>query len=180
MITARTQRVRGASPHAQGRWGDAAGPPDAWGTLRRIVRLEMLGILAVLAVTAVLVNLVPARTAAGVTGPFTAIAPMGAYQLNVTVDPNRAGTNELHIYLLGPGGQPTDPTAGVPAQLQVEFSLPSQDIGPITRIATVSGPGHWTLIGRELSIPGRWLLRFQLPVSRFSQLTSDITVPVNP
>ncbi|MGH8899010.1 MAG: copper resistance protein CopC [Egibacteraceae bacterium] len=164
-------------PHGQG----ARGIPDgqaAWSTLRRTVRAEAAGVVAVLAVTAVLVNLVPARTAAGVTGPFTATTPMGAYQLNVTVDPNRAGANELHIYLFDPAGQPTDPTAG--SGLQVGFSLPSRDIGPITRTATVAGPGHWQMAGDELSIPGQWRLQFQLTVSRFSQLTTALTVPVNP
>ncbi len=171
VIAARTQGARGRSPGGQ----------DAWGTLRRTVRAEAAGILAVLAVTAVLVNLVPARTAAGVTGPFTATTPMGAYQLNVTVDPNRAGANELHIYLLGPGGQPTDPTAGTAGTgLQVAFNLPSRDVGPITRTATVAGPGHWQMAGDELSIPGQWQLQFQLPVSRFEQLTTELTVPVNP
>ncbi|MGH8884445.1 MAG: copper resistance protein CopC [Egibacteraceae bacterium] len=158
-----------------------AAPPvreAAWGTLRRTVRAEAAGVVAVLAVTAVLVNLVPARTAAGVTGPFTATTPMGTYQLNVTVDPNRAGANELHIYLFDPAGQPTDPTAG--SGLQVGFSLPSRDIGPITRTATVAGPGHWQMAGDELSIPGQWRLQFQLTVSRFSQLTTALTVPVNP
>lgn len=160
--------------------GNSPSRHDAWGTLRRTVRVETIGIFAVLAVTAVLVNLVPARTAAGVTGPFTATTPMGTYQLNVTVDPNRAGANELHIYLLGPGGQPTNPTPGEPAQLQVGFSLPSQDIGPIMRTATVSGPGHWTLAGHELSIPGQWRVQFQLLISRFERLTTELTVPVNP
>jgi copper transport protein len=169
-IAALAQRVQGTSPDRR----------DAWGTLRRTVRIETIGIFAVFAVTAVLVDLVPARTAAGVTGPFTATTPMGTYQLNVTVDPNRAGANELHMYLLGPGGQPTNPTPGEPAQLEVGFSLPSQDIGPIMRTAAVSGPGHWTLAGRELSIPGQWQVQFQLPISRFEQLTTELTVPVNP
>jgi copper transport protein len=151
---------------------------DAWGTLRRTVRTEAAGVVAVLAVTAVLVNLVPAHTAAGVTGPFTATTAMGTYQLNVTVDPNRAGTNELHIYLFDHTGQPTDPAGGT--GLQVGFSLPSRDIGPIIRTATVAGPGHWQLAGDELSIPGQWRLQFQLPVSKFSQLTTTLTVPVNP
>ncbi|MGH8906417.1 MAG: copper resistance CopC/CopD family protein [Egibacteraceae bacterium] len=148
-----------------------------WGALRRIVRLEAAGIVAVLAVTAVLVNLVPARTAAGIGGFYSARAPMGDYQLEVTVDPNQAGRNELHIYLLAANGQPTDP--GAPTDMQVRFSLPAKDIGPIQRTALVSGPGHWTMAGDELAFPGQWLVTFVLPVSRFEQLQTEFTVPVN-
>ncbi|MGH8933557.1 MAG: copper resistance CopC/CopD family protein [Egibacteraceae bacterium] len=148
-----------------------------WEGLRRVVRLEAAGIVAVLAVTAVLVNVVPARTAAGVSGFFSSRSAMGDYQLEVTVDPNRAGRNELHLYLLAANGQPTDP--GDPQDLQVSFALPVQDIGPIERVATPAGPGHWTMAGNEMTFPGQWKLTFTLPVSRFEQLQTEITVPVN-
>ena len=150
---------------------------DAWGTLRRVVRLEAVGIVAVLAVTAVLTNLVPARTAAGIGGFFNESRPMGDYSLDVTVDPNRAGRNELHIYLLGANGQPTD--AGAPQDMRVQFSLPAKDIGPIERTASVSGPGHWTLAGDEMAFPGQWQVTFTLPTSKFEQLQTEVTVPVN-
>lgn len=150
---------------------------DAWGGLRRIVRLEAVGLVVTLAVTAVLVNLVPARTAAGVSGFYHTTAPMGDSHLDITVDPNRAGTNELHIYLLATNGQPTDPPGENP-DLQIAFSLPAMDIGPIERTATVAGPGHWTMVGDELSIAGQWQLEVTLPLSRFEQLTAEITVPV--
>jgi len=148
-----------------------------WEGLRRVVRLEAAGIVAVLAVTAVLVNVVPARTAAGISGFFSARGAMGDYQLEATVDPNRAGRNELHLYLLAANGQPTDP--GEPQDLQVSFALPAQDIGPIERVATPAGPGHWTMAGNEMTFPGQWKLTFTLPVSRFEQLQTEITVPVN-
>jgi copper transport protein len=151
---------------------------DAWGRLRQIMRLEASGMVAVLAVTAVLVNLVPAKTAAGITGFYSANAPMGQYTLNVTVDPNRAGHNEVHIYLLAANGQPTDP-GGQPQEMVVRFNLPANDIGPIERRASIAGPGHWTLAGTEMSIPGQWVVDFMLPVSRFEQLNTKMTVPVN-
>jgi copper transport protein len=148
-----------------------------WGALRRVVRLEAAGIVAVLAVTAVLVNIVPARTAAGISGFYSASSAMGDYQLEVTIDPNRAGLNELHMYLLAENGQPTDPTT--PQDMQVQFSLPAKDIGPIERTASVAGPGHWTMAGSEMTFPGQWQITFTLPLSRFEQLQTEVTVPVN-
>lgn len=49
----------------------------AWERLRTTVCLEVAGIVAVLLVTAVLVNLTPARTEAGVTGPLPTPTGMG-------------------------------------------------------------------------------------------------------
>jgi hypothetical protein len=148
----------------------------AWGTLRSTVRTEIVAIGAVLLVTAVLVNLVPARTAAGVTGIFSTTVPMGEDLLNVTVDPNRAGVNEFHLYLLSATGQPVE-AAG---DLTVRLTQPALEIAPIERDPSVAGPGHWTFAGPELSIPGRWNVEVSAPVDRFSDATATFDLDVNP
>lgn len=152
------------------------GAGDAWAQLQRTVRMEVAGILVVVAVTAILVTLVPAREAAGVTGPFTQTVAMGeAYELNVTVDPNRAGENTMHLYLFRADDRSF---ADEVEQLSLELELPANDIAAITREPTVSGPGHWTLIGPELSIPGQWELTARARVSEFDEATATIQLPV--
>lgn len=150
---------------------------DAWARLARTVRLEVVGIAAVLLVTAVLVTLVPARTEAGVTGVFSEYAPLGdEYQVNLTVDPNRAGRNELHLYLLSDSGQPVD----IAGDLTLAFSQAENRIAAIERTPTIAGPGHWTMEGNELSIPGTWTVEVTARVSEFDQLTTQVEVPVQP
>lgn len=146
---------------------------DAWAKLRSTVRLEIAGLLLVVAVTAVLVNLVPARDAAGITGPLTVREPIGEYTLDLTVEPNRAGLNEMHLYLFGADGRPADAES-----LTVGLSMPDKDIAPITREPSVAGPGHWTLSGAELPIPGRWIVTVTATPSRFEEVTTDIPLTV--
>jgi len=148
----------------------------AWSTLARTVRWE-LGVLAVvLAVTAVLVGVIPAAEAAGVRGAFSTVVAMGDdAELNLVVDPNRAGRNELHLYLLDDDGRP------VPAdELQLRLLLPGRDIGPIVRTASPISPGHWVHVGRELAVPGRWRIVARATISRFERPTSSVDVTVRP
>jgi len=154
----------------------ARGAGAAWPLLQRTLRYEVSGIVVVLALTGFLVNLVPARSEAGVTGPFSdTVALSGEYDLTVTVDPNRAGPNQLHLYVLGADGRPAEAAR----ELTLGLSLPSSDIATIERTPEVAGPGHWLLSGPELSIPGQWNLEVKARVSDFDELTVDVPLRVN-
>lgn len=154
----------------------ARGSTNAWTLLQRTLRYEVAGIVVVLALTGFLVNLVPARSEAGVTGPFSqTVALSDEYDVTITVDPNRAGRNELHLYLLGADGRPADAAR----ELTLGLSLPSSDIATIERTPEVAGPGHWLLSGPELSIAGQWNLEVAARVSDFDVLTADIPLRVN-
>jgi copper transport protein len=147
----------------------------AWERLRKTVRFELVGLAVVVAVTALLVNLQPAGEAAGVSGPFSTYVPFGEFQLNVVVDPNRAGTNELHLYVLTPGGLP----ALVTGEADIEFRMPADDIGPISRSLQLAGPGHYLHVGSELAIPGEWVITVRQRLSQFDEDSVDVTVTVN-
>jgi len=96
--------------------------------------------------------------------------------VNLVVDPNRAGTNSVHLYLLDPTGRALDlvqpPT--------LELSLPSNQLGPIRRQPFLAGPGHYQLIGGDLSIPGDWTIVVRAQTSKFEEKTATFTVTVNP
>ncbi len=145
----------------------------AWRLLRRTVRLEVAGLLAVIAATAVLVNLQPAASAAGITGAYSTYAPISEdYQVSLTVDPNRAGLNQVHVYLLDTTGRPVDDAE----ELTLRLSQPERDIGPLERTPSPAGPGHWTLTGPELSLPGPWVIEVVARISKFEQLSTEIPV----
>ena len=147
---------------------------NAWQRLRSTVRLEVLGLVIVIAVTGVLVNLIPARDAAGITGPLSARQPLGEeHFVDITVDPNRVGLNEIHIYVFSNDGRSADAE-----EISVGLSLPAEDIGPIEREPTPTGPGHWTLTQAELPIPGRWIVTIDVALSRFEQAQAEIPIDV--
>ena len=78
------KRRRGESPGAAGV------------LLRRALVAETGLMLGVLAATAALASYSPPASASG---PFSAAAELGPARMEVTVDPARAGPNQVHLYL---------------------------------------------------------------------------------
>ena len=150
-------------------------PKKAGSALRRTVSVEAVVMVAVLALTAVLVNTTPARDASGLSGIFSATVPMGDGSVNLVVDPDRAGQNSVHLYLLDAGGRNRDVQS-----LTLEFSLPANGIGPIDRDAFLAGQGHYQVDGRDLSIPGEWTITVRARVDKFTEQTADVHVTVHP
>ncbi len=149
--------------------------PGAWDRLTRTLRLEVVGLTVVLAITAALVNLPPAAQAAGLVGTYSEYVPFGDGRLNVVVDPNRAGVNTIHLYLLGPDGRPTDE----PGDTTIFLVHPERDIGPIARRPFVAGPGHLIHTGPELSISGDWTVTVRTRLSEFEEEEAAVSVSVN-
>lgn len=145
----------------------------AWLRLRRTVRAEVLLLVAVLLVTGLLQNERPAAEALGIGGTFQVTEQLTEeLNLDIVVDPNVAGENAIHLYLLNDAGR----TVSDVEEVTMELSLPQQDIGPIERTPVVSGPGHWVLVGRELALPGTWEITANVRVDRFTE--TSVTVPV--
>ncbi|MFP5308937.1 MAG: copper resistance protein CopC [Actinomycetes bacterium] len=164
--------VAGTAPGASLDDGEAA-----WSRLRRTVRLEVLGLAVLLVVTGVLVQQRPAAEAAGITGLFEARQPLGdELALDVVVDPNRAGFNQIHLYVLDATGRPTDDIEGI----TVELTPPGEAGTPLVREPFVAGPGHWQVNGRELAFPGRWTIEVVVRVDTFTEARSSVDVVVNP
>jgi copper transport protein len=149
---------------------------DAWRFLLRTVRIEAAGMVAVIGLTAVLVNVTPARTAAGIGTIYSETKPLGANSVNLVVDPNRAGVNAIHLYLLDPTGRP----AALAQSVTLELSLDANQIGPIKRQPFVAGPGHYQLDGSDLSVSGTWTIVVRAQVSQFREDAAKFDVTVNP
>ncbi len=62
--------------------------------------------------------------------------------------------------------------------VKVEFSLPSDDIGPIQRDALPGGSGHYLLDTTDLTIPGVWTITVITRLSEFDQQRTAFSVKV--
>lgn len=158
----------------------AGSEPDgavARGQLATTMRIEAGLLAAILLTTAILTGLRPAAAEAGITGAFdTVVAVDDALSVNLVVDPNRAGANQVHVYLLDATGRPTDAVD----ELTLELLQVDEDVGPIVRTPAPAGPGHWILSGNDLAIPGRWRVTVVVGVDRFTEQRADVEVVVNP
>lgn len=152
----------------------ATGAARAWSSLRRTVTTEVVLASVVVALTALLVNLVPARVAAGIDGPHVADIALGEYRLNVIVDPNQVGENQIHLTATTRTG------AAAPVhEMRVLFRMPEQDIGPIVAEGVHLAPGHFVVQGRQLSVAGRWVLEVVVRTGRFDEERAETTLRVN-
>ena len=128
-----------------------------------------------IALTAVLVNVTPARTAAGIGEIFSETTPLGDVgSVNIVVDPNQAGRNSVHLYFYDEDGR----AAEIADDVTVSFALPSDDIGPIVREPFRAGPSHFQIDGNELVTAGRWVIEVTASVSRFEAATAEVEVLV--
>jgi copper transport protein len=137
-----------------------------WQSLLSTVRIEAIGIVIVLAITAVLTNTTPGSTTVVPSGPFQQNQAFGSGTVSLTITPNAPGANSLHLDFLGPDGRPAD----LAQKVTVESTLPSKDLGPITREMVKAGTGHFLLENvSDLSIGGDWTVTLIVRVSDFDQ-----------
>ncbi|WP_063832307.1 MULTISPECIES: FixH family protein [Streptomyces] len=161
--------------------------------LRRSVLVEALVAVAVLVVTTMLTNSPPGRVASEVTAGTAAAAPGAAAAApqtepgrtvelklpydtkgrtpnakgtaTVTLNPARTGPNEVKLALDGADGQPVD----VP-EVQLAFTLPDRDLGPLPVALTPEGTGRWSGTA-QLPLAGNWVVSVQVRSSDIDQTT---------
>ena len=147
-----------------------------WIELRRMVGYEAIALVAVLGFTAVLVNTTPARTAIVSEAKVVNLTDDTATgTVNLVVSPARVGTNTMHVQYADEAGKPLD----VANTLTIELSLPSKDLGPITRQVVKISTGHYVLEGDELSLAGDWTITLAVRTSDFTEERTTFQVPVS-
>ena len=119
--------------------------------LLRSLRGEVLVACVVLAVTAVLVDTPPGRVE--LSQPFSTSVEAEDAVIQVTVDPARAGANDIHFYFFEPDGLATLPVDAVEVTAAIGDIPPRRlDITPVTSNhvsaygATLASSGTWTLV----------------------------------
>ena len=148
----------------------------AWRQLRSTVRIEAVVLVAVLLVTGFLVTQRPAAEAAGLTGLYdTSVVLTDDLELDLVVDPNRAGLNTLHLYVLEDGR----PSTRVD-DLILELTFVPEGIGPIVIEPFFAGPGHFVATTDDLMFAGDWEVRVVAGLDRFTEVDATVIVPVAP
>ncbi|MQS13079.1 ABC transporter [Streptomyces kaniharaensis] len=190
---AQLARQQAAREHA----GRDRGLTPSRAGLRRSVLVEAAVAVAVLAVTTMLTNSPPGRVASEVKaggaggaagapvagGAATAQTepgrtlelklpydtkgrtPNAKGTATVTLNPARTGPNEVHLRLDGTDGQPVD----VP-EVQLAFTLPDRDLGPLPVTLTPGGTGRWSGTA-QLPLAGTWVVSVQIRSSDIDQTT---------
>ncbi len=153
--------------------GDDHSPGGTGMLARRTMRGEFVLMLCVFGVTAALVSYTPPIDAAS--GPFSTNTTIGPAELEMTVEPARAGVNTIHLYLIDAktGAQFT-----ATKELTVAARLPSKNIGPLPLKANLAGPGHYVLNSAVLSPGGTWDIEITDRVSEFQQYSRTVKVPI--
>jgi copper transport protein len=149
-------------------------PPGRSGVMaRRSMRGELALMTVVFGVTAALVGYVPPIDVSS--GPFSTASTLGPAQIELTVDPARAGLNTVHLYLID---AKTGAQFAATKELTVTASLPAKGIGRLPLKANLAGPGHYVLSSAQLSPGGSWRLRITDRVSEFDEYAQTIDVPI--
>ena len=142
--------------------------------LKRSVTAEVALAVVVIGLTAFLVNIAPARVAAGLEGPFITDTRIGSHNVNVIVDPNEVGENEVHVTITEPNGGPARVRA-----VRVLFRMPADGIGPLVGEGVRLAPGHYVVQGRQLSVAGEWTLEIVARLGRFDEERTTVRVTVH-
>ncbi len=144
--------------------------------LRRTVQIEAGLVATVLALTAVLVATAPPRAMAEPREAGMVTAALGdRYELRATVEPARAGVNELSFAVVDAEGRPID--AGIEASIR--FTHPERDIAPVERMLERTGAGRYRHTGPELAVPGRWTIEFRMLITEFQRVTASFDVDID-
>jgi copper transport protein len=152
----------------------SGGTPGAAGrVLRDTLRVEAGLVVAVLAVTAALVSYAPPTALSA--GPYSHSATAGPLQIEMTLDPARAGLNALHLYVFQ--AKDGTPFAGT-KEITVDATLPSKGIGPLHATLHQAGPGHYVADVLTLAPAGTWTVTVTDRVSDFDEYTTKYEVPV--
>lgn len=183
----RTARVGTAPKPAGSKASGGPGEPTATtvSTLRRLrwsVTSEFGIAIAVLAVTASLVETVPGRTVAGLSGQPGATDVSLSFDTGtksgtalIVIEPGTIGINQAHILI-----QDSKGFAYSPAEVDVSYTLPARKLGPITSAVENDGQGHYVDQPVTLPVAGQWQVAVTIRSDAFDETTLHIPMNVRP
>ncbi|OEV23441.1 hypothetical protein AN220_24545, partial [Streptomyces nanshensis] len=158
--------------------------------LRRSVLAEAALAVVLLAVTTVLTGTEPGRTEEQVRAaeaardpggpvdvevPFDTGGPGGKGRAALEISPGTRGGNTLELRTTAPDGKPVEA-----AEVQVAFTLPARDLGPLSVPLEPVGreKGHWRARGLQLPMAGKWKVAVTVRTSDIDQVTTTTTATI--
>ncbi|MEU3662688.1 copper resistance protein CopC [Streptomyces sp. NPDC032940] len=157
--------------------------------LRRSVLAEAVVAGVVLVLTTLLTSTPPGRAETGAarsapaggvlpasvtTIPFDTGASGGRGTVQITLDPGRTGDNAVQAIVFGP-----DQSLAAVPELRLSFTLPDQDIGPISAELVDRG-GYWSANSLTLPLPGTWTMKATVRVTEVDQVSETRRIRVLP
>ncbi|GAB4216097.1 MAG: copper resistance CopC/CopD family protein [Synechococcales cyanobacterium] len=146
-------------------------------TLRRTVRLELVGLLAVLGMTTMLVSQAPPQ-ATPISNVVSTAIPIQRncvesliwpeVEVQLTITPCLAGENQLRLRVIPPGIQ----------QIRLNLSQPDLGIPPLRRVLIANPAGEFQWQGSELSVAGTWQIQVAALISDFVERRGTLTVTI--
>jgi copper transport protein len=137
----------------------------------RSARAEATFAAIALALTALLTGANP--SAAGSSPPYSATLVSDGYLASVVIDPARAGSNEVHLYLTSPGGSLSRPDS-----VTVTIGQPERGIEPIPVEMIPAGANHLQSLATDIPFPGTWTLTITAIYDTFSEVVFESTVAI--
>lgn len=95
----------------------------------------------------------------------------GDLRVEASVDPARRGRNELHLYAYRDGGG----IARLDDATAVAWNH-TEDIGPLELPLLRAGPHHFLTYTADLTVPGRWTVRFEAETESGGRLVAEVEV----
>lgn len=137
--------------------------------LLRSVRWEVVAAVGVLTVTAVLIDQPPGRTS--VDRPFNSYETSDEVMVQLTVQPARTGTNDMHLYFYDAASGAQLPVDAVELTAATD-GIPARrlDLVPVTS-------SHASALGAALTAPGTWTVEATV-VRAGTPTTVTFEVPV--
>ncbi len=148
--------------------GADPGPGAAVRAVRRTVGVEVLGMAAVIGVTALVVNLAPARDV--VSSPIAVTVETATGLVDITVDPAKRGSNELHLYALTKEGA-SRPVEAISATLSNAGAGVERLESRIVR----AGPNHFQALSLDLPLAGTWRVDVSVKLDAFTEESGSAT-----
>lgn len=156
---------------ARNRWR-LAGDPDR---LARSVRIEVVVLALALVAGAALAQVRPpdGSDTGGAGGAFEQRLAFGDGQVELTIEPGRRGTNEMHITATGADGR----LMAEVDDLRLELSLPAADVGPLEPEMIPITSGH-AMSYAEIPLAGTWTIEVISRPTKFEEYRATFEVPV--
>ena len=144
--------------------------------LVRAVRFELVLIAVVVAITAGLVDATPARVEAASAGPILTQETIGNHNVEISVDPARAGPSDLHLTLFEVGNFST--VQARVDEVRAELNEPEQGIGPLAVDLLRGGPAHFISNGLVIPVKGKWELTITVRVGEFDENVGTVSLDI--
>jgi copper transport protein len=144
---------------------------------RREIRAPLLvevGLLALIAALAVALTHNGPPESYVDDGPVQVAIEQDDVVVTLVIDPGLVGTNDLHLYVTDPSGQPLDVE-----EATVQLSSADLGIAPIEQTLSDLAGGHYSGDTDDLGAPGTWEVRVVVRPTPFTQVVLEETIELS-